>query len=111
MSLSPRQQAILDQIEEHLQSADPGLNSMFEAFPHSAPAQPLPRAEVILRRSPRLLVIICVILVSAAGVLFCMRSTRSDDCPGPSSNRVVASAAASLAGCSQNSDVSGSGGR
>jgi len=111
MSLPPRQQAILDQIEQRLQGADPELSSMFEAFHRSARARPVPRTEVISRRSPRLLVMICVSLVSAIGVLVVGIRSTSSDCPGVLSDQVVASATVRYDGCSQSTDVGCRGGR
>jgi hypothetical protein len=111
MSLPPRQQAILDQIEQRLHAADPQLKSMFEAFHRSTRAQPVPRTEVISRWSPRLLLMLGISFVSAIGVLIVGIRATSNDCPGLSSDQVVASAAVRYAGCSQSTDVWSRGGR
>jgi Protein of unknown function (DUF3040) len=111
MSLPPRQQAILDQIEQRLQTADPRLKSMFDAFHRSTREHPAPRTEVISRWSPRLLVMLGISLVSAIGVLVVGIRATSDDCPGLSSDQVVATATVRYAGCSQSTDVWSRGGR
>lgn len=111
MSLPPRQQAILDQIEQGLQAADPRLNTMFETFTRSTLEQSVPRTEIVSRRSTRLLVIVCVTLLSVIGVLVADIRSTSDDCPGLSSDQAVASAAVRHVGCSQSTDVWSRGGR
>ncbi len=111
MSLSRRQQAILDQIEQGLHAADPRLKSMFAAFHRWAPVQVMPDREVIPGRSVRRTVAICVLLASVLGVLvFGIRST-GNDCPGLSSDQVVASAAVRYAGCTKSTDVWSKGAR
>jgi hypothetical protein len=112
MSLPPRQQRILNQIEQALQAADPKLKSMFASFGRSARAQPGPAVEVISDRpSRRTLVIFMMIVVCMLGVLVIgIRSTNSD-CPGLSSDQVVAPAAVRYAGCTQSTDAWSRGGR
>lgn len=101
MSLPPRQQAILDQIERVLQSADPRLKSMFAAFHRTVKAQAMPATEVISHVPVRRVVMICVVVVSLlGGLVFGIRAT-AHDCPGLSSDQVVASAAVRYAGCSK----------
>jgi hypothetical protein len=111
MSLPPRQQAILDQIEQVLQAADPRLRSMFAAFHRSTKAQPLPATEAIPSWSPRRIVAICLIVISLLGMLVFGIRTTSNDCPGLSSDQVVASAAVRYAGCSKSTEVWSRGGR
>ncbi len=111
MSLPRRQQAILDQIEQALQAADPRLRSMFAAFHRSAPAPAMPDGEVIPSRSARRMVLICVIVVSVLGVLVFGIRASSNDCPGLPSDQVVASAAARYAACSKSTDVWSKGAR
>jgi Protein of unknown function (DUF3040) len=112
MSLPRRQQRILNQIEQALQAADPRLKSMFASFGRSARASAAPAAEVISGRPPRrtlvifLMVVVCLLAVLVVGI----RST-SGDCPGLSSDQVVAPAVTRFAGCSQSTDAWSRGGR
>jgi len=115
MSLPRRQQLILNQIEHALQSADPRLKSMFAAFGRSARAQTVegvPDPEVISDRPSRrtlaifMMVVACMIAVLAIGI----RSTNSD-CPGLSSDQVVASATVRYAACNHSTDAWSKGGR
>lgn len=105
MSLPPRQQVILDQIERILQATDPKLKSMFAAFHRSTKAQPVPAREIISNRSPLLIVMICVVIASTLSVLIIGIRTTSNDCPGLPSDQVVASATIRYAGCSKSTDV------
>jgi hypothetical protein len=107
---------ILNQIEQALQAADPRLKNMFAAFGHSAKAreqaQGLPDAEAIADRPSRrtvaifMAVVVCLLGVLAIGI----RST-SDDCPGLSSDQVVASATVRYAACNHSTDAWSKGGR
>jgi hypothetical protein len=116
MSLPRRQQMILDQIEQGLQAADPRLRSLFAAFGRSArsqeQAQGLPEAEALADRPSRrtvaifMMVVVCLLAVLAIGI----RST-SDDCPGLSSDQVVASVTVRYAGCTHSTDAWSKGGR
>jgi hypothetical protein len=100
MSLPRRQQLILDQIEQALQAADPRLRSMFAAFGRSVKAQAAPAAEVISDQpSRRTLVIFTMVVVCMLGVLVVGIRSTSNDCPGLSSDQVIASAAVRYAGC------------
>jgi hypothetical protein len=112
MSLPRRQQRILNQIEHALQAADPKLKSMFATFGRSVRAQSGPAIEAISDRpSRRTLVIFMMIVACLLGVLVVgIRSTNSD-CPGLSSDQVVAPAAVRFAGCSQSTDAWSRGGR
>jgi Protein of unknown function (DUF3040) len=112
MSLPRRQQRILNQIEQALQAADPRLKSMFASFGRSARASAGPAAEVISDRpSRRTLVIFMVVVVCLLGVLVVGIRSTSSDCPGLSSDQVVAPAVTRFAGCSQSTDAWSRGGR
>ena len=69
MSLPARQQQILDQIEQALQTADPRLKSMFAAFARLPRREAVPASEVILHRSRRRKLGICVMVLCLLGVL------------------------------------------
>jgi hypothetical protein len=105
MSLPPRQQQILDQIEQVLQAADPRLKSMFAAFARLAPRDAVPGTEVIARRSARRTVVICVMVLSLLGVLMLSFLATKDVCPGLSSDQAVVSASIRYAACSKSTDA------
>jgi Protein of unknown function (DUF3040) len=105
MSLPPRQQAILDQIEHFLQAADPRLKSMFAAFHRSVKAQDMPDREAMSGMPARRVVLICVVVVSLLGGFVVGIRATAHDCPGLSSDQVVASAAVRYAGCSKSTDA------
>jgi hypothetical protein len=116
MILPRRQQMVLKQIEQALQAADPGLKSAFAAFGRSARAQTAaegaPDAEVISDRpSRRTLAIFMAVVVCLLGVLAVGIRSTSSDCPGLSSDQVVASAATRFAACSHSTDAWSKGGR
>lgn len=111
MSLPPRQQAILDQIEQVLQSADPALKSMFAAFHRSRQAEPIPETEAISSRPLWRALVVVSIVIASLGVLTVGIRATSNDCPGLSSDQAVVSAAARYAGCSKSTDVWSRGGR
>jgi hypothetical protein len=111
MSLPARQQLILDEIEQFLQAADPRLRSMFAAFGRMTPHGTMPAAEIITRRSLRRLVAICVILAGTLSLLMINVLGTSRDCPGLSSDQVVATAAVRYAGCTHSTDVWSKGAR
>jgi hypothetical protein len=113
MSLPRRQQRILNQIEHALQAADPGLRSMFASFGgRSSRVHAGPAVEAIAGGpSRRTLVIFLMVVVCALGVLVVGIRSTSGDCPGLSSDQVVAPAAARFAGCSQSTDAWSRGGR
>lgn len=95
MSLPARQQKILDQIEQVLQAADPRLKSMFASFARMAPPEAATSG-----RSVRRTVVVSVILLSMLGAIMFNVFTAGKDCPGLSSDQVVASAAVRYAACS-----------
>jgi hypothetical protein len=112
MSLPPRQQAVLDQIERVLQAADPQLRSMFAAFARLAPAGSLPAAEAITRRSvPRTMVLVSVVVVSVLSLAMVFVVATSRACPGLSSDQVIATGTVRFAGCSKATDAWSKGGR
>jgi len=112
MNLPRRQQRILNQIEQALQAADPRLKSMFASFSRSARARHGPAVEVISDRpSRRTIVIFMMVVVCLLGVLVVGIRSTSGDCPGLSSDQVVAPAVARYAGCSQSTDAWSRGGR
>ena len=111
MSLPRRQQRILNQIEHALQAADPRLKSMFASFGRSARAAG-PAAEIISDRpSRRTLVIFMMVVVCLLGVLVVGIRSTSGDCPGLSSDQVVAPAVTRFAACNQSTDAWSRGGR
>jgi hypothetical protein len=117
MNLSRRQQKILDQIEQALQAADPHLKSMFASFGRSAGEagereRAVPAAgDLSGRPSRRTLTIFTIVVVCLLGVLVVGIRSTSRDCPGLSSDQVVASATVRYAGCDQNTDAWSRGGR
>jgi Protein of unknown function (DUF3040) len=116
MSLPRRQQMILNQIEQALQAADPLLKSKFAAFGRSARAQEgaesVPDAEALSGRpSRRTLAIFMMIVVCLLGVLVVGIRSTSRDCPGLTSDQVIASASVRYAGCNHSTDAWSKGGR
>jgi hypothetical protein len=114
MNLPRRQQQILNQIEQALQAADPRLKSMFATFGRTGKGQeqPVPDAEVLPDRpSRRTLAIFTMVVVCMLGVLVVGIRSTSRDCPGLSSDQVIASAAVRYAACSHSTDAWSKGGR
>jgi hypothetical protein len=115
MSLPPRQQLILDRIEQFLQADDPRLHSMFAAFGRSAqaqaPEQPVPIAEVIRGRTRWRVALICALVVGMLAVPILVIRATSNDCPGLSSDQATASAMVRYAACSKSTDAWSKGGR
>ena len=111
MTLPRRQQRILDQIEQALQAADPKLKSTFAAFGRPVRAQAPAVESISDRPSRRTLVIFTMIVVCLLGALVVGIRSTSGDCPGLSSDQVVAPAVARHAGCSQSTDAWSRGGR
>ena len=78
---------------------------MFAAFHRQVKDQAMPDRETVSSMSVRRVVMICVVVVSLlGGFVLGIRST-ANDCPGLSSDQVVASAAVRYAGCSHNTDA------
>jgi Protein of unknown function (DUF3040) len=112
MSLPPRQQAVLDQIERVLQAADPQLKSMFAAFARLAPTGAMPVTEAVVRRSARwLTLMVSVIVLSVLVMVMVMVVATSKACPGLSSDQVIASGTVRFAACSKSTDAWSKGGR
>ena len=112
MSLSARQQRVLDQIERTLQAADPRLASMFAAFSRLAPTQAGPAARPARRRgAPRIAAIVIVVIGLLGGVVALGAVATSKACPGLSSDQVIASASVRYAACSHSTDAWSKGGR
>lgn len=108
MTLSRRQQAVLDQIERTLQAADPQLRSMFSVFTRltsreAMPDTETPRQNARSSRSAKSVAGLLVVSVFMAGLvgafLFSVLGT-SNDCPGLSSDQAVVSATVRAAACS-----------
>lgn len=105
MSLPARQQAVLNQIERLLAASDPRLKATFASFGRMVQHQAMPVTEVIGGWTARRLVTLVVLVLGIAGVLvFGIRSS-SNDCPGPRSGPVVATAAVRYAGCTGSASV------
>ncbi len=117
MSLPDRQQMILDQIEQVLQAADPRLKSMFAIFGRLASREAMPATEAMSAPEPkpgrpvRRIVLICVAAISVLSAVVFNIITTGNECPGLSSDQVVASAAVRYAGCSQATDAWSKGAR
>jgi hypothetical protein len=116
MTLSARQQAVLDQIERALQAADPQLRSMFSIFTRLTSRETMPDAETAgdtgtsgrrddgnSGRSVQSVAGLLVVSIFMAGLLgaflFSVLGT-SNDCPGLSSDQAVVSASVRAAACS-----------
>ena len=93
MSLPPRQQMVLDQIERILQVADPRLKSMFASFARLTARDDMPAAEAISGRSARRTVMIAIVVLGMLSTIMFNVLGTSRDCPGLPSDQVVASAA------------------
>ena len=118
MSLPERQQMILDQIEQVLQAADPRLRSMFAMFSRLASREVMPGTEAMpgtepkpARRPVRKIVLISVVLISVLSVVVFNVVTTGNECPGLSSDQVVASAAVRYAACTHSVDAWSKGAR
>ena len=98
MGLPPRQQRMLDQMEQVLQSADPRLRSMFAAFARMTPREDKPATEIISGWT------------TWRSLILIIQSTKGD-CPGLPSDQVVASAAVRYAGCLKDTAAWNKGGR
>ena len=126
MTLSARQQAILDQIERALAAADPQLKSKFSIFTRLTSPDTMPETETVRadertvraderrRRSVQSVVGLLVVSVMTASLvgafLFSVLGTRND-CPGLPSDQTMASAAVRYAACSHDTAAWSKGGR
>ena len=161
MSLPDRQQQILDQIEQALQSADPALRSMYALFGRLTSPEAMPATEAMPageggtapaagamgkaavtgaagkpaaswvpvgvvgpiaskagvastaapRRRARRAVVISVIVLGMLGLMIFNVATTGSQCPGLSSDQVVASAAVRYAACNHSTDAWSKGAR
>jgi hypothetical protein len=111
MSLPARQQLVLDQIEQALQAADPGLGSMFAAFGRMASREAMPATEVISGRRARRTVLAFIVVAGMLGALVLSIRATGNACPGLSSDQAVASAAVRFAACSKSTAAWSKGGR
>ena len=112
MSLPARQQAVLDQIDQILQGADPQLKSMFAAFARVASREAMPATEAISKRSPRQwTLLICIMVISLLSMVTVFVVATSRACQGLSSDQVVASATVRYDACSKATDAWSKGGR
>ena len=87
------------------------LTTPVAAFARLAPREAGPAAEVISDGRARRVVVISVLLISALSLILIGVVATSNDCPGLSSDQVVATAAVRYAGCSQSTDAWSKGGR
>jgi hypothetical protein len=117
MSLPERQQMILDQIEQVLQAADPRLKSMFTIFGRLASGEAISPAEAMSAPEPkpgrplRRIVLVSVVLISVLSAVLFNVITTGNECPGLSSDQVVASAAVRYAACTHSVDAWSKGAR
>jgi Protein of unknown function (DUF3040) len=112
MTLSARQQAILDQIERALAAADPQLKSKFSIFTRLTSRDTMPetenvRAEERQRQRQRSrvksmvgLLVVSVMAASLIGAFLFSVIGMRNDCPGLPSDQTMASAAVRYAACS-----------
>jgi hypothetical protein len=114
MTLSARQQAILDQIERALAAADPQLKSKFSIFTRLTARDTMPETETVRatetvrvderRRSPVKsmvgLLLVSVMAASLVGAFLFSVIGMRNDCPGLPSDQTMASAAVRYAACS-----------
>jgi hypothetical protein len=115
MSLPPRQQRVLDQIAQALQTGDPRLKSMFSIFTRLASLDAMPATEaitdVITARLPRRRTLIPVMVITALSIILVSVFASTTACPRLSSDQAVASAAVRLAACTSSTAAWSKGGR
>ncbi|MGO9778518.1 MAG: DUF3040 domain-containing protein [Streptosporangiaceae bacterium] len=111
MGLPPRQQRMLDQIEQVLQSADPRLGSMFAAFARMTPREDKPATESISGWTMWRKLVVGAVVISLLGSLMLIIQSTKGDCPGLPSDQVVVSAAVRYAGCLKDTAAWSKGGR
>ena len=110
MSLPERQQRVLDQIEQTLQKADPGLKSMFAAFGQMAAREAAPAIEVISSRRAKIISIVVLSVLGALWLAVTVVAT-ANACPGLPSDQAVVSASVRYAACSHSTAAWNRGGR
>jgi hypothetical protein len=111
MSLPPRQQRVLDQMAQTLQTGDPRLKSMFATFTRLASLDAMPTTEAIAARLPRPRTLISVIMITALSVILVSVFASTTACPRLSSDQAVATAAVRLAACTDSTAAWSKGGR
>jgi hypothetical protein len=121
MTLSARQQAILDQIERALAAADPQLKSKFGIFTRLTSRDTMPETETETvpadeRRRSRAksvvgLLVVSVMAASLVGAFLFSVIGMRNDCPGLPSDQTMASAAVRYAACSHDTAAWSKGGR
>jgi|HubBroStandDraft_6_1064221.scaffolds.fasta_scaffold1491876_2 hypothetical protein len=119
MTLSARQQAILDQIERALAAADPQLKSKFGIFTRLTSRDTMPETETVPadeRRRSRAksvvgLLVVSVMAASLVGAFLFSVIGMRNDCPGLPSDQTMASAAVRYAACSHDTAAWSKGGR
>jgi Protein of unknown function (DUF3040) len=110
MSLPERQQRVLDQIEQTLQKADPGLKSMFAAFGQLAAREAAPAIEVISSRRAKIISIVVLSVLGALWLAVTVVAT-GNACPGLPSDQAVVTASVRYAACSHSTAAWTRGGR
>jgi hypothetical protein len=111
MSLPARQQRVLDHIEQALHAADPGLQSMFAKWTKfAAQKAEMPGTEIIVARL-RPAAMIAIAVAGAVIMILTWLPAAGKECPGLPSDQTVASAAARLAACQNNTAAWSKGGR
>jgi len=110
MSLPERQQSVLDEIEQSLQTSDPGLRSMFAGFAKLASPGKMPTMEA---RGGKRAMVISIVALSLIGALWLMVTVvaTGNACPGLPSDQAVVSAAQRYAACSHDTAAWSKGGR
>ena len=114
MSLPPRQQRVLDQIAQTLQTGDPRLKSMFSIFTRLSSLDAMPATEAleaITARMPRPRTLIPVLVLSVLSVILVSVFASTTACPRLSSDQAVATAAVRLAACTDSTAAWSKGGR
>jgi hypothetical protein len=123
MTLSARQQAILDQIERALAAADPQLKSKFSIFTRLTSRDTMPETETVRaeehhHQRPRSrvksmvgLLVVSVMAASLVGAFLFSVIGMRNDCPGLPSDQTMASAAVRYAACSHATAAWSKGGR
>jgi|SRR5580692_9917623 hypothetical protein len=111
MSLPPKQQRVLDQIEAALHAADPRLRSMFASFTRFTGQAEAPQPEAIASRLPRPAVLISLIAIGVITIALIVVPAVIRECPGLPSDQAVVPASVRLAACTHNTDAWSRGGR
>jgi hypothetical protein len=111
MNLPARQQRVLDHIEQALHAADPGLQSMFAKWTKfAAQKSEMPGTEIVGARL-RPAAMIAIVLVGVLIAFLSWLPAAGKECPGLSSDQVVASAAVRQAACHNDTNAWSKGAR